>query len=290
MPSQGPTVPVDELIRRVKATAGGMLSIDVYRRVYERARAFEGGAIVEIGTALGAATIVLALGAKASGKPFHVYTADPFAGRYSSRSKFGSPEENIAHVRQQLQAYGVADVVTLVVGTSQDLVSAHDPNDIGFLFLDADGRIDRDLSVLASRLRTGAAMVVDDVDAGAYLSQSADGSYYVDLKHHITGLLLGRMKKRGILAVQEMAGNTAFCEWTGGDVDELQALALDAYRELVFVPLDEPRWQRLIGLHSAGSRATEALNFYSRVPKPVLGALRGLNRARRRLVGPRTTS
>ena len=54
---------VDQLLERVRRETHGKLPLNVYRRIYETA-ARRGGTFVEIGTAQGAATIAMALGAR----------------------------------------------------------------------------------------------------------------------------------------------------------------------------------------------------------------------------------
>src|SRR5262249_28127867 len=141
-----------ELFERVKVAAHGMLSTDVYSKLFEVAQDCGGGTFVEIGTAHGAATIVMALGAKASGKPFHIYSVDPFSGRYSSRTQFGSVQKNVKFVRRQFETFGVSEYIDIIVGGCQDLLASHQVDHISLLLLDADGRIDRDLSYLFSKL------------------------------------------------------------------------------------------------------------------------------------------
>ena len=105
-----------ELFERVKVAAHGMLSTDVYSKLFDVAQDCGGGTFIEIGTAHGAATIVMALGAKASGKPFHIYSVDPFSGRYSSRTQFGSVQKNVKFVRRQFETFGVSEYIDIIVG------------------------------------------------------------------------------------------------------------------------------------------------------------------------------
>ena len=106
------------------------------------------------------------------------------------------------------------------------------------------GRIDRDLMALYEYLAPEAKMIIDDVDDGVFLGQTADEVHFVDLKHRITHLLLQRLKETGYLAVESIVHSTAFCERGDRkmDIPQFSKMALDAYREIVFF---EPQWATL---------------------------------------------
>ena len=98
---------VDRLLGRVKESARGWLPLPVYRRLYDTAAAVGGGDFVEIGTAQGAATIAMALGAKSTGKPFRIHSADEFTR--GSRPVAASVEEKRDMVRRGFEAFGVSE-------------------------------------------------------------------------------------------------------------------------------------------------------------------------------------
>jgi predicted O-methyltransferase YrrM len=276
---------VDDLLQTIKQSAQGMLPLEVYRTIFEVARSSNGGNIVEIGTALGAATITLALGAQASGKPFHVYSVDPFSGTFSSRTKFGSKQENLNYVRGQLEQYGVVANVSLVVGTSADLLREFSLKQISLLMLDADGRIDRDILILYDYLVSEAKLIIDDVDDGVFLGKTADNTYYVDLKHRTTNLLLKGMEKHGYLGVVDNVHSTAFCVRGERAMDTAQfsKMALDAYREIVFSTLSGQPWDKLFELNEKREVINSALRLYSALPTGALQVLRRIHRISKRI-------
>jgi predicted O-methyltransferase YrrM len=203
---------------------------------------------VEIGTAHGAATIALALGARESGRPFRVYTVDPFSGKYSSRTRFGSVEENVAFVRQQFRSFGVDEHITLVVGDSRSLVQElGDQSSVGFLLIDADGRIDRDLELLFDRLDEDAVIVIDDIDDKTFIHQT-DGRMVVDQKHRIAYLLTAQLLNQGFLTEQVRIGGTGFYAKgkPAASAARIAEIALSAYRELVFADVARPKQRRTV--------------------------------------------
>ena len=228
---------VDRLLSRVKRSANGKLPLRVYRRLYDSAAARGGGTLVEIGTAQGAATIALALGATASGADFRILTVDAFVT--GSRPRGASVEEKCGIVRRGFESFGISARVDLIAGTTADLIAIADPRDIGLLLLDADGRIDRDLALLYARLRPDCTIVIDDVDDNNYLYWHKRRLRF-DQKHRLTYLLAERFTAAGLLAPDESAGQTRWyrkgAAAPGGA--EIELLALPCYRELVFADID----------------------------------------------------
>lgn len=248
--------PVRRQLREVKARAGGMLPLDVYAALHETAKT--GGTIVEIGTAQGAATIVLALGAKAGGAPFRIHTADPFDR--GTRVAVGSVAENVALVRAGFDGFGVAEDIELVVGQAADLIREQDLRDIALLLLDADGRIDRDLAILFDRLSPGAWIVIDDVDDRVYVHDAA-GEWVVDQKHRLTHLLCESFVATGLLQPQRRIGQTGF--YRKGPAAAAPAMwveaAREAYGRLVIAPIAQDQIGIGASLRRAGRRALPGL-------------------------------
>jgi hypothetical protein len=227
---------IDRHLARVKDDTFGMLSLPVYRRIYETAASCGGGTFVEIGTSQGAATIAMALGGKAAGKPFRIYSADEFV--VGSRPKGGSPEEKLGIVRRGYEKFGVAEWIENVIGSSADLPDAAALPRIDLLLIDADGRIDRDLALLHERLAPDAPVIVDDIDDAAFFVMLA-GRLTFNQKHRATHLLIDRFIGAGLLVPDTPSGQTGWyrkgaAAFTPG---EIERLALPAYRELIYAPM-----------------------------------------------------
>jgi predicted O-methyltransferase YrrM len=222
---------VDQLLERVRRETHGQLTLDVYRRIYETA-ARRSGTFVEIGTAQGAATIALALGARAAGQQFHIFTCDPFIT--GSRPRGSSIDAKIKVVQRGFEAFGVAGSITIVVGMVTELLAAADPRAIALLMLDADGRIDRDLAALHSRLASDCAIIIDDIEDRIYLHPTRRG-LRIQQKHRLGHLLVDTYARHGLLDRREVLAQTGWYA-TGParlPAEEIERLALDAYRQLV---------------------------------------------------------
>lgn len=257
----------------------GMLPVEVYRRLFDSFAHIDPEPIIEIGTAHGAATTAMGLGSRYFKKRHKIFTVDIFGGRFSSRRAYGSPDENLQIVVENLKRAEILDRVNIFKGTSEDFArSEHCPQSISMLMLDADGRIDRDFLLYYSKLKPGGQIVIDDADTEIFLSLNADKEAYIDLKHRITSLLVDRLNRSGYITDLEMVSNTLFCTSTGKrlETEEFKDLSLDAYRELVFAHADG-NWEEITYLFNCPKRARRALELYDRCAL----ALNPLRRLRR---------
>jgi predicted O-methyltransferase YrrM len=221
---------IDRLLDQVKWAAHGKLPLHVYRRIHDTAARCR-GTLVEIGTSQGAATIAMALGAATSGHPFRILTCDPF--RIGLRPHGPSLQAKLDVVRRGFERFGVAASIHVVAGTVGDLVAAHDPQDIGLLLLDADGRIDRDLELLHDRLAPDCPIIIDDIDERTYLHRRGR-KVQVDQKHRLTHLLVEQFVRQGLLVPQAESGQTGwYAKGKAASAGEIERLALPCYRELV---------------------------------------------------------
>ncbi|HEY5723737.1 MAG TPA: class I SAM-dependent methyltransferase [Allosphingosinicella sp.] len=222
----------DRLLARVKKEARGLMPAGTYRRLYETAERSGGGTFVEIGTYCGAATVALALGARASGMPARIVTADLL--RPGVGIEGGSDEGKIAGLKRIFASFGVEEMIRFVHGTSAELVAEADPRRIDLLLLDGGGKLESDLAVLWDRLAPGCPIVVDDI-GGAVHVRRGRGKALVDQKHRISKLLADRFTEAGLLVPEgELEGTGWFRK---GEVDfspdEIRLLALPAYHALI---------------------------------------------------------
>lgn len=250
----------DDLSQIVKR-AGGMLPLEVYQALFDAAGSGDGSDFIEIGTAHGASAIALCLGARAAGKTPRIITVDPLSGLFSSRARYGGPEENRAIVQRNFQASGTSGDIELFVGDSEALAgSGRLRTAADIVFLDSDGRIDRDLINLMPFLKDDALIIIDDVKPYAKLSIRSNGAPFVDLKHKISALLLERLVAMSWIVVEQVVGETAFCRRIHGhrwSVAALQEAALSCYRELVFTETSLAELTAWHGRAEAASRAAE---------------------------------
>lgn len=249
--------------------ANGMLPLSVYKALWECVAQAPGPNVVEVGTAHGAATIALALGAKNAGIQVRIHTIDRLGGKFSSRAQYGSVKQNKEIVLRNFARAGVAECISLFVGSTDEFVaSGRCPERIDLLMLDADGRIDRDLLHFYNLLSAKAMIVIDDVDRGVYLGTTYDGTPYVDLKHRITSLLLQALESHGFLRIEKTIHCTAFCRRGQRKINEQEfsGLALSCYRELVFADLPGPEWKELVRWHDRRRDVRQAMRLRDAIP------------------------
>lgn len=222
-----------ETFEEIVVRCDGMLSPAVYERIYQAAR--RGGLIVEVGTALGAGTVALALGLKDSHRGGRVYSFDPMAGG-PRQSNLAGAERRIEHVRANLAHFGVDHLVELKASTLPDGIGILPPDEpVSVLMLDADGRIDRDLLVLEDRITAGMPIIIDDYADKVRVRRGSSSLLHVDGKMRLTYLLVNRLQETGHLNEGLVEGNTWFGEkldmnGTRISLDDV----LDVYRQMVF--------------------------------------------------------
>jgi predicted O-methyltransferase YrrM len=225
---------VDALLGRVKKEAHGLMPAATYRRIYETAARAGGGTIVEIGTYRGAATLALALGARAAGAPYRIVTADLL--RPGIGPAGAGIEQRIAELCATFACFGVEDKIRFVHGGSPELVAAADPERIDLLLLDGGGRLDIDLAALWERLAPRCPIVIDDID-GRTRVHLRWGEAIVDQKHRLSKLLTDRLVEAGLLVAESESLGTGWYRKgeADGGVGSIERLAIPAYRELTRV-------------------------------------------------------
>lgn len=268
-------------LKDLTEAANGMLPAEVYQEIFDTVSETKCENIVEIGTAHGAATIALALGALSQNEKAKVWSVDRLGGRHSSRSAFGSPLENERIVVENLSRAKVDHLVRLFVGSSDEFISSNRcPERIDLLMLDADGRIDRDLLHFYGKLSESASIIIDDVDAAIYLNQNHEGIPYIDCKHRATALLLDGFVQMGYLRIKKRVGNTAFCKKTNKEIDRgaFTEIAVKAYRELVFADVEDSYWKELFSWSRSRAEIREALKIHKAIPKKIITFSKSLRR------------
>lgn len=222
------------------STVDALLPTEIYSYLYDYSAVERPEVAVDVGTAHGACSIALALGAKTVGHPTKIWAIDPLQGSRqipSSREKFGDVSKNAKIVQGNFANAGVADAITLFVGTDEKFsLSKSLRSQIQCLILDADGRIDRSLLLFRSSMSDGALIMIDDIDGRPHAIRNG-GKSLIDLKHVIAKKLTLALVDEGFLSIEKEFDKTVFCralnpaKW---DAETLNLIALEAYRELVF--------------------------------------------------------
>lgn len=223
------------------AQVDALMSKAVYEALFDATAKNGPRQVLEIGTAHGAGTIALALGAEAGGHDTRITTVDTLQALPdipSSRAEFGDVTQNREIVLGNFRHAGVENRITLHVGRSESYTAQADKDlKIDMLILDADGRIDRDLVLFGHHLAPGALIVVDDIDGRVNVALRG-GRLAIDLKHVISEKLTKRLVEEGYLVFERRVIDTSFFHapapqaW---DNARLLEIALDCYRELVFL-------------------------------------------------------
>lgn len=260
-------------LRKMTKAANGMLSDSVYEEIFRLSAIAKPRNIVEIGTAHGAATIAIGLGALSESTDFSIWTVDKLGGRFSSRSAYGSVEANRAIVESNFTKAGISDKVSLFVGDSDEFATQSNvPKSIDFLMLDADGRIDRDLLNFYPRLAVGANVIIDDADNTIWLSKNHEGVPFIDNKHRTTELLMNGYCEAGFLTLEKRVNETAFCKKTNKTFnrDIFMEIALSSYRQLVIAEVDDRYWRELATWSMDRSLVIDALQVRERLPNKAI--------------------
>ncbi len=257
------------------ADVDALMSPAVYDALFDAAAAEGPKQVLEIGTAHGAGTIALALGASSGGHETQITTVDTLEALPdipSSRSRFGGPAENEKIVRANFEKARVPDRIKLHVGRSESFAKVVPEGfTVDMLVLDADGRIDRDLALFGPYLARGAVVVVDDID-GKIGAAFRGGRLAIDLKHVISEKLTARFVEEGYLKLEKRTVDTSFFraqEPDSWDYERMSELAISSYRELIF--LETPMSQVM---------ASSIASLLSSTPwlRPLYGGSRALYR------------
>lgn len=197
----------------VKEKCQGMLPPAVYQRIYQTALQNDAPVFLEIGTFFAATTVCLARAVKDAGKNTKIYTIEKVAERI--KHNIGGTNENLERIRANLAYFEVDDVVEVLMGSSEDC-APQVPQDapIGLMFVDADGRLDRDMRLFYDRLAPDADIMFDDINDAILIWRRQDpegaGLYRIDAKHKISFELLNAFREAGLVSGGEILGNTYF--------------------------------------------------------------------------------
>ncbi len=190
----------------IKKKANGMLSIDVYREMYNVAQeAPQDSIILEIGTAHGAGTISLALGALDKNK---VVSIDKITG--GSRDKFGTLEENKSIITNNFKFFGVEKIIDFYVGTSTEIAPKLTENlKLSVLVIDADGAIDRDFELFYNKLLPGSTIIIDDYSNYVRIKKDKKITR-IDQKFKLTHMLVTFLEQAQLLEKKKVIDDTYF--------------------------------------------------------------------------------
>ncbi len=241
-----------------------MLSAAVYQQIYECAYSADHGTFIEVGTAHAAATVCLALGIQHSKKVSKVYTFERAYG--GSRQQYGGVAENTTIIQNNLNHFGVTDLVEVLIGEVADMASAvpHCAR-VALILLDADGQIDRDLLLFSHHIKSGTSIIIDDYQNLSRV-KIRGRACKVDQKHRLTYMLTELFKNNHLIAESNVVNNTFFGTIIDPEITKIStAQILDIYRHLVFAEAEINRPSLKIPLEKiALAIAPSVVDFYRR--------------------------
>ena len=189
----------------------GMLTFNVYFKIYETAYYAQPGNIIELGAAHGAATVCLAKGLINSKKNNILFTVEKGDGENSSMSKFGSKEFNIHTLEKNLKYFNCDKKIKLIpekITSASKQIIEHGP--FSLILIDADGAIDRDFLIFYNFLMPGADIIIDDYENVKHLNKQ---SVINPLgKKYTTYLFVNYFLEKGLIEKITILNNTLFCK------------------------------------------------------------------------------
>ena len=148
----------------MKAADHSMLDIDVLVLIYHMAKVND-GAILEIGSFLGASTIAAGLGVRDSGKQRKFFSIEPGGQLKDHRL---ATRDIFRDLKRNLSRSDLLENVTLINGFSFDenaiatVKQNVGPSEVGLFIFDADANVRRDIDCYSDRFADRCWVVIDD--------------------------------------------------------------------------------------------------------------------------------
>ena len=203
----------DTFCSAVKRETGGMLPVQVYGAVYQEIFNLPDLPFVEIGAASGTCSIVIAQALIDSKKISNVVSIEKCRG--GSRDQFCSYDDNLCILNENLKMFHVEERVLLYPHSmthklSDELRDKIGSDQISGFMHDADGRLDRDFSVLWNRVIPGGLIIIDDFEDKIISLKSTNDSVEIDIKKVLTYHLLNLLIEEGFFEPMFQIHNTVF--------------------------------------------------------------------------------
>jgi predicted O-methyltransferase YrrM len=157
----------------MKAAECSMLGVDAIVMLYHFAKV-SAGAILEVGSYIGGATIAMAMGVRDSGAEKKIISIE--RGCRVDHPRVGT-KDSFKDLKKNLKRFGFLDQVTLINGRSfdRDVIAIVRQTlgscQIGLFVFDADANVRRDINCYSDRFADHCWMVVDDYLGNANKSE-----------------------------------------------------------------------------------------------------------------------
>lgn len=189
----------------------GMLTSNVYLKIYETAYYAQPGNMIELGAAHGAATVCLVKGIINSRKKSILFTVEKGDGEDSSMSKFGSKTFNINTLKKNLKHFKCHKKIKIIpekITSASKQIIGHGP--FSLILIDADGAIDRDFLIFYNFLLPGADIIIDDYENVKHLNHKSEKNPFG--KKYTTYLFVNYFLEKGLIEKITIINNTLFCK------------------------------------------------------------------------------
>lgn len=232
----------EEFFAGLKETTNGMLPASIYREMYQRSFEHSRNEIIDIGVGQGPSSIAFALGILHSQRTNKVHVIDQFEQTKGGPHRYcmkdfpeGCRTANTEVFLSHLKSYGVDGPIQTYPGRT-DEVDLDPELRADLLSIDADGHIDRDLTLFFDNLVPGAWIIIDDYansinkrgraylegfshmsieEARAeWLAMSTYNRRRVLGKHFLVYVLANWIELSGAMKRRKIVGTTAFYEKT----------------------------------------------------------------------------
>lgn len=202
---------IGKILQKIIKRCNGMLSFDVYLKIYQIAYKAKSGNMIELGAAHGAATICLAKGIINSRKKSLLFTIEKGDGDNGSIIKFGSKMLNIKILKDNIKHFHCDRCVKLIperIKKASKQIIEHQP--FSLILIDADGALDRDFIIFYNLLLPGADIIIDDYENIKHVS--CDSVKNPLGKKYSTYLFVNYFLEKGLIRKEMIINNTIFCK------------------------------------------------------------------------------
>jgi colanic acid/amylovoran biosynthesis glycosyltransferase len=202
---------ISKILQKVIKRCNGMLSFDVYLKIYQLAYKAKLGNMIELGAAHGAATICLARGIINSRRKSLLFTVEKGDGDNGSMAKFGSKLLNIKILKNNIKYFHCDKHIKLIpekIKKASSQIIEHQP--FSLILIDADGALDRDFIIFYNLLLPGADIIIDDYENIKHLSYDSIKNPLG--KKYSTYLFVNYFLEKGLIQKEMMINNTIFCK------------------------------------------------------------------------------
>ncbi len=197
----------------IKVRTKGMLSPAIYEKIYNETKSLPDYDIIEVGAALGASSISIALALKDTNKNSNVIVIEKCEG--GTRVDVGNYNDNYKVLTDNLCKFKIDNKVKLfphelTINDAEKINKMISTPRLAALFHDADGRIDRDFFLFWEKLIDGGLIVIDDYEKDGKYLKISDKYPYGGMKCVTTFRLVNQFVDWGLIKITQILGNTVF--------------------------------------------------------------------------------